>query len=155
MSNRAKGTLCILMAALSFALMSTFVRLSGDVPSMQKAFFRNVVAAVFTLIIMLKNHEPFHPPKRSHWAYLMARAIFGTVGLLCNFYAVDHLNLSDASMLNKMSPFFAILIYKHDGFVEDLVGYGNYVVGALVADRFVELFIYLGHTGRSHNHTSA
>ena len=90
--------------------MSTFVRLSGDVPSMQKAFFRNVVAAVFTLIIMLKNHEPFHPPKRSHWAYLMARAIFGTVGLLCNFYAVDHLNLSDASMLNKMSPFFAILI---------------------------------------------
>ena len=110
MSNRAKGTLCILMAALSFALMSTFVRLSGDVPSMQKAFFRNVVAAVFTLIIMLKNHEPFHPPKRSHWAYLMARAIFGTVGLLCNFYAVDHLNLSDASMLNKMSPFFAILI---------------------------------------------
>lgn len=110
MSNRAKGTLCILMAALSFALMNTFVRLSGDVPSMQKAFFRNVVAAVFTLIIMLKNHEPFHPPKRSHWAYLMARAIFGTVGLLCNFYAVDHLNLSDASMLNKMSPFFAILI---------------------------------------------
>lgn len=46
MSNRAKGTLCILMAALSFALMNTFVRLSGDVPSMQKAFFRNVVAAV-------------------------------------------------------------------------------------------------------------
>ena len=66
MSNRAKGTLCILMAALSFALMSTFVRLSGDVPSMQKAFFRNVVAAVFTLIIMLKNHEPFHPPKRKY-----------------------------------------------------------------------------------------
>ena len=32
------------------------------------------------------------------------------MGLLCNFYAVDHLNLSDASMLNKMSPFFAILI---------------------------------------------
>ena len=32
MSNRAKGTLCILMAALSFALMNTFVRLSGDVP---------------------------------------------------------------------------------------------------------------------------
>ena len=77
---------------------------------MQKAFFRNVVAAVFALLIMLRNHEPFHPPKKSHWVYLMARAVFGTMGLLCNFYAVDHLNLSDASMLNKMSPFFAILI---------------------------------------------
>ena len=110
MSTRAKGTLCILMAALSFALMNTFVRLSGDVPSMQKAFFRNVVAAVFSFLIMLKSREPFHPPKNGHWVYLFARAFFGTVGLLCNFYAVDHLNLSDASMLNKMSPFFAILI---------------------------------------------
>ena len=35
--------------------------------------------------------------------------MFGTIGILCNFYAVDHLVLSDASMLNKMSPFFAIL----------------------------------------------
>ena len=67
MSNRAKGTLCILMAALSFALMNTFVRLSGDVPSMQKAFFRNAVAAVFSFLIMLKSREPFHPPKNSHW----------------------------------------------------------------------------------------
>lgn len=110
MSNRAKGTVCILMAALSFALMNTCVRLSGEVPSMQKAFFRNVVAAVFAFIIMLKHHEPFHPPERVHWLYLFSRAFFGTVGLLCNFYAVDHLNLSDASMLNKMSPFFAIII---------------------------------------------
>lgn len=29
--------------------------------------------------------------------------------MLCNFYAVDHLVLADASMLNKMSPFFAII----------------------------------------------
>ena len=28
---------------------------------------------------------------------------------MCNFYAVDHLVLSDASMLNKMSPFFVII----------------------------------------------
>lgn len=110
MSNRAKGTLCILGAALSFALMGTFVRLAGDVPSMQKAFFRNVVAALCSLIIMLKNHESFLPPKPTHWVYLLARAAFGTMGLICNFYAVDHLNLSDASMLNKMSPFFAIII---------------------------------------------
>ena len=110
MSNRAKGTLCIIGAALSFALMGTFVRLAGDVPSMQKAFFRNVVAAVCVFLIMLRNRESFLPPKPTHWLYLMARAVFGTIGLICNFYAVDHLNLSDASMLNKMSPFFAIII---------------------------------------------
>ncbi len=110
MSNRTKGTLCILAAALSFSLMNTFVRLSGSVPSMQKAFFRNFVAAIFAFLIMRKNGTPFHPPERKHWLLLLARAAFGTLGLLCNFYAVDHLNLSDASMLNKMSPFFAIVV---------------------------------------------
>lgn len=110
MSNRTKGILCILTAALSFALMGVFVRLAGDIPSMQKAFFRNFVAFVFSFMIMKRNHESFRPPEPRHWGYLLTRAVFGTLGLLCNFYAVDHLNLSDASMLNKMSPFFAIIV---------------------------------------------
>ena len=29
--------------------------------------------------------------------------------MICNFYAVDHLAISDASILNKLSPFFAII----------------------------------------------
>ena len=37
------------------------------------------------------------------------RSVFGTMGILGNFYAVDTLMLSDASMLNKLSPFFAII----------------------------------------------
>ena len=48
---------------------------------------------------------------------MLARSIFGTLGILCNFYAIDHLVLSDASMLNKMSPFFVIifsLIFLHE-----------------------------------------
>ena len=110
MSNRTKGTLCILLSALSFSIMNTFVRLAGDIPSMQKAFFRNFVAMLFAFILLKKKRIPFHPPERRHWALLLARACFGTLGLLCNFYAVDHLALSDASMLNKMSPFFAIIV---------------------------------------------
>lgn len=39
----------------------------------------------------------------------MIRSVFGTIGILFNFYAIDHLNLSDASMLNKLSPFFVII----------------------------------------------
>ena len=37
------------------------------------------------------------------------RSFFGTLGLICNFYALGTLNLSDANMLNKLSPFFAII----------------------------------------------
>ena len=40
---------------------------------------------------------------------LLLRSTFGTLGILCNFYAVDHLLVSDASMLNKLSPFFVII----------------------------------------------
>lgn len=75
---------------------------------MQKSFFRNFVAAVFAFAILLKDRVPFRC-RRGNLVYLLLRAGFGTLGILCNFYAIDHLVLADASMLNKMSPFFAVL----------------------------------------------
>lgn len=108
MNKKYKAILYIICSALFFALMNMFVRLSGDIPSMQKSFFRNFVSMAFALIILLKNRDSFRW-KQGNLKYLMLRATFGTIGILCNFYAVDHLVLSDASMLNKMSPFFAIV----------------------------------------------
>ncbi len=109
MSNKKKGVLFILCSAFCFALMNLFVKLSGDLPSMQKSFFRNLVAMIFAFIILMRSEEKLHFQKKN-LPYLLARSIFGTVGILCNFYAVSHLLLPDASMLNKLSPFFAILI---------------------------------------------
>lgn len=106
--KRYKGIICIVLSAFCFALMNVFVRLAGDVPSIQKSFFRNIVAFVFALILLLKDHVPFKVGK-GNMKYMLMRAIFGTIGVLCNFYAVDHLVIADASMLNKMSPFFAIV----------------------------------------------
>lgn len=108
MKSRNKGIICIIMAAFFFSLMNTFVRLSGDIPSIQKSFFRNLVAFFFAFIILKKNHVHFSGNKEN-LKYLLARSAFGTMGILCNFYAVDHLVLADASMLNKMSPFFAVI----------------------------------------------
>lgn len=88
--------------------MNLFVRLSGELPSLQKSFFRNFVAFFFALILMTRKKIGFSGIK-SNILPLVLRSVFGTVGILCNFYAVDHLVLSDASMLNKMSPFFAIV----------------------------------------------
>lgn len=106
-SKKNKGILLMICSAFCFALMSTFVRLSGDLPSIQKSFFRNLVAAVFAAILLLKGEKPKKLDKTA-WGFLFLRSFFGTVGILCNFYAVDHLLLADASILNKMSPFFAI-----------------------------------------------
>ena len=97
------------MAGLFFALMTFFVRMAGNLPTMQKAFFRNAVAAVAALLLLARSEEGFKI-KKSGWRDLFLRSFFGTMGLICNFYAVDRLAIADANILNKLSPFFAIIM---------------------------------------------
>ena len=108
MSSKSKGILFIILAALSFALMNTCVRLAGDINTFEKAFFRNFVAALITGVIMLRQHVPTKLSRESR-RLVLGRVILGTLGLVCNFYAVSRINLADANMLNKMSPFFAVV----------------------------------------------
>lgn len=108
-ANRKKGILFILSAAFFFSLMTVFVRLSGDVPTMQKAFFRNIVAAFLAAFILKRSGEKFYIPRTSLMDMFL-RCSVGTMGILCNFWAVDHMRIADANILNKLSPFFAILM---------------------------------------------
>mgnify|MGYP002977652422 CR=1 FL=1 len=120
MSEKTKGILCIIFSALSFAFMSLFIKLSGDIPTLQKSFFRNFVAALVAFAMLKKNHTPLKCNKES-FKYVFGRAFFGTVGIFCNFYGVDHLNIADASMLNKLSPFFAIIFSFLDNSVTNRI----------------------------------
>ena len=108
-TNRKKGILFILMSAFFFSLMTVFVRLAGDVPTMQKAFFRNVVAAVLAAVLLVRSGNGFSVQRKNLPALFM-RCSVGTIGILCNFWAVDHMRIADANILNKLSPFFAILM---------------------------------------------
>lgn len=108
LSSKTKGVIFIVLSALSFTGMNTFVRLAGDLPTMQKVFFRNFVAMVFAFFAMLKAGDSFKPKKGSV-KYLLLRSVAGLAGVFGNFYALDKIELSDASMLNKMSPFFALV----------------------------------------------
>ena len=107
-ASKTKGITCIIISAFCFAFMNTFVRMAGDLPSVEKSFFRNFVALIFAAVMLLRTEEKFRFDKKN-LPYLLLRAFFGTVGILGNFYAIDHLVLADASMLNKLSPFFAII----------------------------------------------
>ena len=108
LKNKNRGILYVLLEAFFFALMTFFLKEAGSLPTMEKALFRNLVASVVSLIILLRTEEKLKIKKGS-LPFLILRVAGGTVGLICNFYAVDHLLISDANMLNKMSPFFAIL----------------------------------------------
>ena len=106
-NEKYKGIICIILAAIGFAFMNLFVKTAGDLPTFQKAFFRNFVAMFFAAGVMRKQKIPFRIPQGT-FKYLFMRSFAGSLGIFCNFYAISKLNIADASMLNKLSPFFAI-----------------------------------------------
>ena len=112
-SNYARGVLFIILSAFSFAVMGALVRLSGDIPFIEKTFFRNFVSLIISSAILLRQiiHDGKDSVKIPQKAYkfLLLRVCAGTIGIFCNFYAIDHLILSDAAILNKMAPFFTLI----------------------------------------------
>lgn len=103
-----KAILLIITSAFFFVLMNLCVSLSGDVPTIQKTFFRNFFAMLIASGAMIKSRHRVLP-KRDEVKDLLFRSGFGYLGVCCNFYALSRLAVADASLLNKMSPFFAII----------------------------------------------
>ena len=131
-----RAIILIILSAFCFALMNMFVRLAGDLPSTQKSFFRNLIAFIIAAAAIIKDKVPLKVDKTAGIP-LFLRSFIGTLGILCNFYALDRLALADASILNKMSPFFviifSIIILKEEITVPQLL----FVIGALVGAMFV------------------
>lgn len=117
-----------------FSFMNVFVRLSGDLPTIEKAFFRNLVAAFIALVVLIRSDLGLHYEKR-HIPMLFMRSICGTLGIMCNFYAVDHMNIADASILNKLSPFaaviFSIFLLKEKASLKQYAALIGVFIGAL------------------------
>ena len=84
MERRYKGILCIIGCAFCFALMNLFVNLAGDVPVLQKAFFRNAVALIFSSVILFRTtqKEDRRLGKNNFWL-LTLRSVAGGLGFVC------------------------------------------------------------------------
>src|SRR5574344_1436791 len=129
--NLKKGICYLVFSAFCFALMGMLAHMAGDIPFIEKTLFRNLIAFFIALVALLqaekKNRQLYnisvssgslsqsqpyvslvHIPQGS-FKYLFSRAAAGSLGIFGNFYALDRLNIADASILNKMSPFFALL----------------------------------------------
>ena len=109
LKNKHLGIIYIIFSAFCFSLMNMFVQLAGDVPFIQKSFFRNFVALLCAVFVMIKQGVSWKPQRNENIPFLIIRSVCGTIGIFGNFYALGHLLLADASMLNKMSPFFAVV----------------------------------------------
>jgi drug/metabolite transporter (DMT)-like permease len=99
----------MLMSSASFAAMGAMVKAAGDLPVHEKVFFRNLVTLAITAAIAWRRREnPFGPTR--NLPLLLARSAAGLVGVFFYFYAIGHLTLADASLLNKIAPFFVTLL---------------------------------------------
>ncbi len=107
--DKYKGIGYMCGATLSFALMSLFIKLSGDLPVFQKLFFRNFFSALVFVYLVFRDGRSAKL-NADQTKVLIYRSISGSLAMLCYFYTVDHMNIADASALNKLTPFFAIII---------------------------------------------
>ena len=92
--------------------MNVSVRMAGDLPTYEKVFFRNLIAFLFAVIVLARKRGTLP----MYWngqrvLFMILRCAIGCVGVVGNFYAIDHMVVADAAMLNKLSPFF-ILIFS-------------------------------------------
>lgn len=119
MTDRVKGILCLVASAFGFALMAFFVRLcdehGGAISCFQKSFFRNVIAfhLATAVFVRARRRAPSAlaalPADPAAWSVLLARCLFGLVGIFANFYALSKIPVGEAMTLNKTAPFFTVV----------------------------------------------
>lgn len=95
----------MLLSGLSFAMMGASVKFAGDLPLAVKVFFRNLVTLGITGIMAAGLRENPLGPTR-YLKLLVLRSVAGLIGVFLYFLALGEMNLADASLLNKTSPFF-------------------------------------------------
>ncbi len=108
LSKRLKAICFMILSSIFFTTMNLLSKLASDVSLYQKAFISNSIAFLIIAIVMLKNNISFFGRKENR-KHLNIRGLCGTLSLACLYYTLDHMILSDATMLSKLGPSFAVL----------------------------------------------
>ena len=98
----------MVLSGLSFALVAVMVRLAGEIPLCEKVFFRSVVMLAVTGALAVRARENLFA-RNPRMPLLLLRGAFGTIAMFLYFFAIERLNIADATVLNKLSPFFVTL----------------------------------------------
>jgi len=106
--NVSRAVLTLLFSSLSFSLVGVSVRLAGDVPVYEKVLIRSVVTLVVLGAIAARRGQRLFE-RSPRLPLLILRGVFGTTAMALYFYAISNLTLADATILNKLSPFFVVI----------------------------------------------
>ncbi len=108
-SNRRKGIIFMVISCVWFALMQILVKLTGGtIPLFEQVFFRNLVTLILCGYLCYRNGDSFFG-KKENQIKLIGRSLLGYLGVVTYFYAINHLDSADATILQKSSPIFVII----------------------------------------------
>ncbi|HYW92769.1 MAG TPA: DMT family transporter [Gammaproteobacteria bacterium] len=100
----ARGALSVVLAAACFAAMGATIKVvSTDLPDTMVVFFRNLFG-LLALVPWLVRVRPGLGTRRLRLHVL--RVVVGLSAMYCFFWAIPHLALSEAVLLNYSAPLF-------------------------------------------------
>jgi drug/metabolite transporter (DMT)-like permease len=103
-----RAALLMLASTVSFGLMAINIRLaSQSLATTEVAFFRNAFGLLALLPIVLRPGQPL--PRTRHLPRYLVRTVIGLVSMLCGFWAIGHLPLSQAISLSYSTPLFVTI----------------------------------------------
>lgn len=105
--DRKKGITFILISSFCFALMSLCVKSVPNIPLAEKMFFRNFIGLLALLPTLMKHKSLV---KVHNKPFMLLRCTFGLMGVAFYYWTISQLPLGNAVIINKMSPFFVVLL---------------------------------------------
>lgn len=107
-ASDGKGLYLMVGAAFTFSLMALCVKLAGQtLPAEQLILFRAGIALLLSWVMLRRRAIS---PLGTHRGLLLFRGLAGFGGLSCYFYAVVHLPLADATVLQYLNPVLTALL---------------------------------------------
>jgi len=103
----SKGLKLMLIAGFSFAWMNACVKFMPHIPIFEIILFRAGVTFIMSYLI-LKKKKVF--PWGVNHKFLIARGVFGALGLICYLYTMQKMPLASAIIIHYLSPIFTTLI---------------------------------------------
>ena len=96
--------LYLVLASLFFSLMTVCVKkIDESIPIYELVFFRSLISLLITSIILkTKDINPWGNNRK----LLLLRGFFGTVALVCIFYAIRIMPLSISTVIQYTYPIF-------------------------------------------------
>jgi drug/metabolite transporter (DMT)-like permease len=107
--NLRRGALYMLGSALLFSIMGALIKIvSTRLPNEMVVFFRSAMGLL--VLMPWLWHRGLHRLHTRRFGGQLIRALAGLAAMYCYFYAIAHLTLAEATLLNYSTPLFVPFI---------------------------------------------